>query len=87
MPDFFLEFEKPISELQKKIAELENISQSNNLDVKAALDALNIKLDEMTREIYSNLTPWQRIQLSRHPERPYTLDYIEHLFNYYGYQH
>ena len=80
MPDFFLEFEKPISELQKKIAELEKISQSNNLDVKAALDALNTKLDEMTKEIYSNLTPWQRIQLSRHPERPYTLDYVEYLF-------
>ena len=81
MPEFFLDFEKPISELQKKIAELENFSKNNKIDVSTELQALNDKLETMTKEIYSDLSPWQRIQLSRHPERPYALDYIEQLFS------
>lgn len=80
MSDIYLEFEKPISELKKKISELEAISQDHKLDVSSELEALSKKMEDMTKEIYSNLSPWQRVQLSRHPERPYTLDYIEHLF-------
>lgn len=80
MADFYLEFEKPLSELKRKIAELENFSKSSNIDVSTEIQALTVKLEEMTKDIYTHLSPWQRVQMSRHPERPYTLDYIEALF-------
>ena len=76
-----VDFEKPITELQKKISELENFSSTSGIDCREQLDALNGHLDTLKKEIYSNLTPWQRIQLSRHPDRPYALDYIERIFN------
>ena len=77
MPDSHLEFEKPIVELEQKIEELKKLSSS---DLSAEIAALTKRVEAMRRNIYSELTPWQRIQLSRHPERPYTLDYIERLF-------
>lgn len=77
MPDNHLEFEKPIVELEQKIEELKKLSSS---DLSAEIAALTKRVEAMRRNIYSELTPWQRIQLSRHPERPYTLDYIERLF-------
>lgn len=80
MPEFHLEFEKPIVELKKKIHELQQFSETNEIDVKSQIDALTERLNDMMREIYSSLTPWQRVQLARHPERPYTLDYIENIF-------
>lgn len=80
MNELKLEFEKPILELQKKIEEMKSFSADNKLDVSAEINALVEKLDDMTKEIYSNLTPWQRVQLARHPDRPYTLDYIERIF-------
>ena len=80
MADFYLEFEKPLSELKRKIAELENFSKSSNIDVSTEIQALTVKLEEMTKDIYTHLSPWQRVQMSRHPERPYTLDYVEALF-------
>ena len=80
MADFYLEFEKPLSELKKKIVELENFSKDSQIDVSSELNALNVRLEEMTKDIYSQLSPWQRVQMSRHPERPYTLDYVEALF-------
>ena len=80
MADFYLEFEKPLSELKRKIAELENFSKSSNIDVSNEINALTVKLEEMTKDIYTSLSPWQRVQMSRHPERPYTLDYVEALF-------
>ncbi len=80
MPEIYLEFEKPIVELKKKIEELAQFSVTNNIDVSAQTKALTEKLNEKMHEIYSSLTPWQRVQLARHPERPYTLDYIEHIF-------
>ena len=80
MNELKLEFEKPILELQKKIEEMKRFSSENKIDVSEEINALVQKLGVMTREIYSNLTPWQRIQLARHPDRPYTLDYIERLF-------
>ena len=80
MPEFHLEFEKPVLELKQKIEELKNFSESNSIDVSEQIGALTSRLNEMIREIYTSLTPWQRVQLARHPERPYTLDYIEHLF-------
>ena len=76
-----LDFEKPIAELQKKISELEHFSSNSGIDCREQLEALNGHLETLKKEIYSNLSPWQRIQLSRHPERPYALDYIERIFN------
>ena len=80
MPEFHLEFEKPIIELKKKIEEMQKFSESNSIDVSDQIASLTERLNQMMNEIYSSLTPWQRVQLARHPERPYTLDYIEHMF-------
>ena len=79
MAEFVMEFEKPIVELKKKIAEITEIGERNGVDMSAELEALNRKLAATTEEIYSSLSPWQKVQLARHPERPYTLDYIENL--------
>lgn len=75
-----LEFEKPISELELKIKELESLSESNNIDVSEEITVLTKKLEETKKKVYSELTAWQRVQLARHPNRPYTLDYIERIF-------
>lgn len=75
-----LEFEKPISELEIKIKELESLSESNNIDVSEEITVLTKKLEETKKKVYSELTPWQRVQLARHPNRPYTLDYVERIF-------
>lgn len=80
MAEFHLEFEKPLVELKKKIHELEQFSKQNSIDVSDQVKALHLRQEEMMKTIYSNLTPWQRVQLARHPERPYTLDYIERIF-------
>jgi len=71
-----LDFEKPIVELEDKIADMKTLAQESGVDVSAAVESLEKKLDTLKKEIFSNLTRWQRVQLSRHPERPYTLDYI-----------
>ncbi len=81
MPEFQLEFEKPVNELKKKIEELKHFSETNDIDVGDQLTAMTERMHELMRDIYANLTPWQRVQLARHPERPYTLDYIDALFN------
>lgn len=79
-----LEFEKPILELEQKIAELRKLSEdsqkvpgSPGLDIADEITKLESRVDELRTSIYSNLTRWQRVQLARHPERPYTLDYID----------
>lgn len=79
MAEVVMEFEKPIVELKKKIAEITAIGESSGVDMTEELAALNNKLTATTEQIYSSLTPWQKVQLARHPERPYTLDYIEQL--------
>jgi acetyl-CoA carboxylase carboxyl transferase subunit alpha len=71
-----LEFEKPILELERKIEELKKFTSSENIDLHSEIDRLERKLDKLKREIFENLTPWQRVQIARHPQRPYTLDYI-----------
>lgn len=71
-----LDFEKPILEIQKKIDELQNLS-SEHVDLKPEIAKLEEKLEMMRSNVYSNLTVWQRIQIARHPKRPYTLDYIQ----------
>ena len=69
-----LEFEKPIIELEKKIEEMRRYQ--DNLDIRQEVENLEKKVEELKKSIYKNLTRWQRVQLARHPERPYTLDYI-----------
>ncbi len=80
MADITLEFEKPIVELEKKLIEWKKLSQSNNIDAGKEIAALSEKLESTKKEIYSKMTPWQRVQLARHPKRPYTLDYINEVF-------
>jgi acetyl-CoA carboxylase carboxyl transferase subunit alpha len=72
-----LEFEKPIFELERKIEELKKFTSSENIDLHSEITRLQEKLDRLKHEIFENLTPWQRVQLARHPQRPYTLDYIK----------
>lgn len=69
-----LEFEKPIFELEKKIEEMKKLE--DNLDIKNEIDTLEEKVNLLKKNVYENLTRWQRVQLARHAERPYTLDYI-----------
>lgn len=71
-----LEFEKPIEELEHKIEEMKHLAHGSGVDVNEAVKALEVKLESLKKEIFENLTRWQRVQLARHPERPYTLDYI-----------
>ena len=78
-----LEFEKPVSELEAKVNELINLSNTNQIDVDDEIAVLTKKLEETKRKVYNNLTPWQRVQLARHASRPYTLDYVERIFTDY----
>jgi len=72
----YLDFEQPIEELEKKIQELHDISIDDEV-LKPEIDRLKKKADQLRESIFQNLTRWQRVQLARHPERPYTLDYID----------
>lgn len=73
----YLDFEKPIAELENKLAEMITLAEENKVDVTEATRSLESSIVKLREEIFGNLTPWQRVQLSRHPDRPYTLDYIE----------
>lgn len=75
----FLDFEAPISELYDQLEKLKAISQKGKVDVSSSITELEQKIKEARKEIYANLNGWQRVQVSRHPERPYTLHYIESL--------
>ena len=68
-----LEFEKPIIELEQKIEEMRKLS--DHLDIEDEINKLESRVSELRTDVYSNLTRWQRVQLARYPERPYTLDY------------
>lgn len=74
-----LEFEKPIVELEKKILEMREFAKGESIELTREIESLEKKLDKLTKEIYSGLTRWQRVQLARHPKRPYTLDYVQHM--------
>ncbi len=76
----FLDFEQPIAELEAKIEELRNVEFDNDINISGALKQLEEKSQALTASIFSELTDWQISQLSRHPGRPYTLDYIEYMF-------
>lgn len=73
-----LEFEKPIFELEKKIEEMKALTDT--LDIQPQIDELEQQVEVLRTEIYRDLTRWQRVQIARHPDRPYTLDYIQHCF-------
>ena len=77
----YLDFEKPIEEINNTIDKTNEVGAKGKVDISPTLKELNEKLESTTKEIYNNLTPWQRVQLSRHPERPYTLDYINAMTN------
>lgn len=74
-----LEFEKPIAELEKKIEEMRALSDT--LDIQPQIDELEQQVEALRQDIYRDLTRWQRVQIARHPDRPYTLDYIQHCFS------
>jgi acetyl-CoA carboxylase carboxyl transferase subunit alpha len=76
MPAYVLEFEKPLRELGKQLDELRQQSIETNVDLAKEIRAIEVKVDAMRRDIYSNLSPWQKVQVARHPKRPYALDYV-----------
>jgi acetyl-CoA carboxylase carboxyl transferase subunit alpha len=76
----FLDFEQPIAELEAKIEELRNVQFDNNINISDALKQLEERSQALTESIFTNLSDWQISQLSRHPGRPYTLDYVAHIF-------
>ena len=77
---YTLEFEKPLRELEKQLITLNQVSQESKVDVSSEIVAIETKIEKIKKDIYSNLTAWQRVQLSRHPKRPYSLDYINLIF-------
>jgi acetyl-CoA carboxylase carboxyl transferase subunit alpha len=77
----YLEFEQPIAELQAKIDELRNVGSDNAINLDEEIQRLQSKMRQKLTSIFKDLTPWQITQLSRHPLRPYTLDYVDYLFD------
>jgi acetyl-CoA carboxylase carboxyl transferase subunit alpha len=82
-----LDFEKPIAELEAKLIDMKQLAEENQVDVIDAVKSLESKIKALKKETYSNLTRWQRVQISRHPERPYTLDYIYDITDKFIEQH
>src|SRR5689334_6448235 len=76
----FLDFEKPLEELYAQMTKLKDMGAKGNVDTSATVRELEETIAKTRESIYNNLTPWQRVQLSRHPERPYTLYYVEKIF-------
>jgi acetyl-CoA carboxylase carboxyl transferase subunit alpha len=83
----FLDFEQPIAELQAKISELRYVTDDANINISEEIQTLQKKVDTLTESIFSKLTSWQISQISRHPNRPYTLDYIERIFSDFEHLH
>jgi len=79
----YLDFEKPIIELRERIDELKSLNGNLTGKYEIELEKLNAKLDKTRKEIFSSLTAWQRVEMARHPGRPYTNDYVKHLFSYW----
>jgi acetyl-CoA carboxylase carboxyl transferase subunit alpha len=76
----FLDFESPIAELEAKIEELRYVQSESAVDISEEIERLDKKSHQLTKEIYTQLTPWQVTQIARHPQRPYTLDYVSDIF-------
>ncbi|OED36105.1 acetyl-CoA carboxylase carboxyltransferase subunit alpha [PVC group bacterium (ex Bugula neritina AB1)] len=75
-----LNFEAPIVELEKKIEDLKSFAESEKIDCEEELSMLYLKLEAVAKNVYASLTPWQKVQIARHPQRPYSRDYIDYLF-------
>ena len=80
MKTTFLDFEQPIAELEAKIEELRFVQDDSAVDISEEIVRLESKSQTLTKDIYAKLSPWQIAQVARHPQRPYTLDYIQHIF-------
>jgi acetyl-CoA carboxylase carboxyl transferase subunit alpha len=76
----FLNFEQPIAELDSKIEELRFVQDDSAVDISEEIDRLSKKSQQLTKDIYAKLTPWQVSQIARHPQRPYTMDYVNEIF-------
>jgi len=76
-----LEFEKPIADLEQKLQEMKDLAKGRNIDLSADIESLEEKIQNLKKETFENLTRWQRVQLSRHADRPYALDYIYEITN------
>ncbi len=83
----FLEFEQPVAELQAKISELRYVTDDAEINISEEIQTLQKKAESLTESIFSKLTPWQISQISRHPNRPYSLDYIERMFSDFEHLH
>lgn len=79
--EFILDFEKPLRDLEKQLRALETVSRENRVDVQSEIDSILEKIEATKRTIYKNLTPWQKVQIARHPKRLYSLDYIRSLID------
>ena len=77
----FLDFEEPIKEIIEQLEQAKSLEEKSKVDVSTTTRQLEKKLKEKREEIFSKLTPWQKVQTSRHPDRPYTLGYINHITN------
>lgn len=75
-----LDFEKPVAELAKKVEELESLGKNSPMDVREEIQTLRKKLEQTKKTIFKDLSPWEKVQLARHPDRPYALDYINRVF-------
>ncbi|MFT4173400.1 MAG: acetyl-CoA carboxylase carboxyltransferase subunit alpha [Rhodocyclaceae bacterium] len=80
MKTTFLDFEQPIADLETKIEELRFVQDDSAVDISEEIARLEVKRQALTKDIYGKLTPWQIAQVARHPQRPYTLDYVQHIF-------
>ena len=76
----FLNFEQPIAELDSKIDELRFVQDDSAVDISEEIERLSKKSEQLTKDIYAKLTPWQVSQIARHPQRPYTMDYVNEIF-------
>ncbi|MFQ6618172.1 MAG: acetyl-CoA carboxylase carboxyltransferase subunit alpha, partial [Fidelibacterota bacterium] len=83
MARFTLDFEQPIADLEQKIMEMKEISRTGNIQMDEEIKKLEEKLESLKKDIFSKLTSWQRVQLARHPERPYTLDYLSRIASHF----
>ncbi len=83
----FLDFEQPIAELEAKIEELRCVQDDSAIDISEEIQRLQKKSQALTKGLYAKLTPWQSLQVARHPQRPYTLDYVSNLFTEFEEMH
>ncbi len=83
MKSFVFDFEKPVIEIERKIEELREFSIEEDIELQSEIERLESKAKKLRKDIYSKLTRWQRVQLARHPNRPYTQDYIDRMFDHF----